>query len=118
MIDVANFLHRFIIAWMDYAMDPAGAKENNFLLRDQFMESWKSSDYDLIHLPSPQSHVVSKLVADLQRRELSPRWKARLSSGAISLMNDRRPGRMSDAEWEKTRSKASHPLYDDYVGVR
>ena len=51
MTDVADFPHSFIIAWMDYAADPAGAKDNTFLYQDQFMETWESSNYDLILLP-------------------------------------------------------------------
>ena len=99
--DVAYFLHCFIIAWMDYAMDPMRAKNNNFLLQEQFIGMWKASNYDVIHFTNAQLTTVAKSPADLRKRELSPKLKARLCDGIVDLMNDRRQGRMSDEDWAK-----------------
>ncbi|KAF3036763.1 hypothetical protein E8E11_004201 [Didymella keratinophila] len=99
--DVAYFLHCFIIAWMDYAMDPMRAKNNDFLLQEQFIEMWEASNYDLIHFTNAQLTTVAKLLDDLRRRELNPKLKSRLYDGIVDLMNDRRQGRMSDEDWAK-----------------
>jgi hypothetical protein len=76
--DVTYFLHCFTSAWMDYAMDPLRAKKNGFLLQEQFIEIWRSSEYDLIHFTNTQLTTVAKLLADLRKRQLGLKLNARL----------------------------------------
>ncbi|KAJ4384892.1 hypothetical protein N0V86_000496 [Didymella sp. IMI 355093] len=73
-------------------------EKNRFVLQEKFVEIWKPSEYDLIHIANAQLTIVAKLLADLRKRELGSKLKARLYDGIVDLMNDWRQGRMSDED--------------------
>tara|TARA_R110002003_G_scaffold111_4_gene9437 strand:+ start:7547 stop:8263 length:717 start_codon:yes stop_codon:yes gene_type:complete len=99
--DTERFVLAFVDAWMSDLVDTGRLGTQSFQAREDFIDLWEDSAFDLMEFTKAQEEKTTKLIKKLRKQSLPPNLCDRFDGQPEQIIRMRRQGLISDEEFKK-----------------
>lgn len=96
-----RFVLYFVQAWLSGLIDTGNLKTQSFKAREDFIDFWLKSGFDLLEFDRGEVRKIEKLVKELKNVSLPPNLVEELESDPESIVWKRQEGIITDEEFQK-----------------